>query len=38
MAELAEQGEAAGDGGGDMTEEQAREALLAVGGEGSEEE
>jgi DNA-directed RNA polymerase subunit beta' len=38
MAELAEQGEAAGDGGGEMTEEQAREALLAVGGEGSEEE
>ena len=37
MAELAEQGEGAGDGG-QMTEEQAREALLAVGGEGSEEE
>jgi DNA-directed RNA polymerase subunit beta' len=40
MAEMAEQSEAAGDGGGEMTEEQAREALLAVGGDSkaSEEE
>jgi DNA-directed RNA polymerase subunit beta' len=41
MAEMAERGEAAaGDGGGQMTEEEAREALLAVGGEreGTEEE
>jgi DNA-directed RNA polymerase subunit beta' len=36
MAEMAEQGEAAGDGG-QMTEEEAREALLAVGGDSSDE-
>ncbi|MGH2691037.1 MAG: DNA-directed RNA polymerase subunit beta' [Actinomycetota bacterium] len=38
MAEMADRDEAAGGDGGQMTEEEAREALLAVGGETQEEE